>query len=82
MATGDLARPGSILDQVSQAHGAAPVQISLAWALKRSPVMLPIPGRSKVRHLEENVAASGIALTDQELPPLTKPGVEPDQPAQ
>ena len=52
-----LAKPGSLLDSIAKAHDAAPSQIALAWVLKRSPVMLPIPGTSKVTHLEENVAA-------------------------
>ncbi len=72
LAAGELARPGSILDQVAQAHGAAPSQIALAWVLKRSPVMLPIPGTSKVKHLEENVAAAGITLTEAEFAALDK----------
>jgi pyridoxine 4-dehydrogenase len=57
LAAGDLAKPGSILDGIAKAHGAQPSQIALARVLKRSPVMLPIPGTSKVAHLEENVAA-------------------------
>ena len=57
LAAGDLAKPGSILDGITKADGAQPSQIALAWVLKRSPVMLPIPGTSKVAHLEENVAA-------------------------
>ncbi|MGH8255886.1 MAG: aldo/keto reductase, partial [Steroidobacteraceae bacterium] len=48
-------------------HRAAPGQIALAWLLRRSPVMLPIPGTSKVAHLEENVAAAGIELTEEEF---------------
>jgi aryl-alcohol dehydrogenase-like predicted oxidoreductase len=67
LAAGDLARPGSVLDRVAHAHKAAPSQIALAWVLKRSPVMLPIPGTSKVRHLEENVAAAEIQLSDDEF---------------
>jgi aryl-alcohol dehydrogenase-like predicted oxidoreductase len=67
LAAGDLARPGSVLDRVAHAHKAAPSQIALAWVLKRSPVMLPIPGTSKVRHLEENVAAADIQLSDDEF---------------
>jgi pyridoxine 4-dehydrogenase len=67
LAAGDLARPGSLLDAVAKRHGATPGQIALAWALKRSPVMLPIPGTSKVPHLEENVAAVNVALTKEEF---------------
>lgn len=67
LAAGDLAKPGSVLDQVAHKHNAAPSQIALAWVLKRSPVMLPIPGTSKVKHLEENVAAADIQLSDEDF---------------
>jgi len=66
LATGDLARPGSPLDKIAAARGVAPSQIALAWLLQRSPAMLPIPGTSKVAHLEENVAAAIIRLTEAE----------------
>jgi pyridoxine 4-dehydrogenase len=66
LANGKLAKPGSILDKVARAHDASPSQIALAWLLGRSPVMLPIPGTSKVAHLEENVAAVNIALDPDE----------------
>ena len=55
--TGKLAQKGSPLDRIAKAHGASPSQIALAWVLKRSPVMLPIPGTSTVAHLEENMQA-------------------------
>ena len=55
LAAGDLAKPGGLLDTIAKAHNAAPSQIALAWVLKRSPVMLPIPGTSKVAHLEERM---------------------------
>ena len=74
LASGDLAKPGSLLDSVARKHGAAPSQIALAWVLKRSPVMLPIPGTSKVKHLDENVAAAGIDLSDAEFAALDKAG--------
>jgi pyridoxine 4-dehydrogenase len=74
LAAGDLARPGSLLDSVAKKHGAAPSQIALAWVLKRSSVMLPIPGTSKVTHLEENVAAAGISLSDAEFAALDAAG--------
>ena len=74
LAAGDLARPGSLLDKVAKRHGAAPSQIALAWVLKRSPVMLPIPGTSKVKHLEENVAAASIKLSDEEFRVLEEQG--------
>jgi aryl-alcohol dehydrogenase-like predicted oxidoreductase len=74
LAAGDLAKPGGVLDAVARAHDATPGQIALAWLLKRSRVMLPIPGTSKVAHLEENIAAANIALTDQEFSALDKAG--------
>jgi len=55
-----------VLNQVAKAHQASPTQVALAWLLKRSPVMLPIPGTSSIEHLEENVAAASLRLTDQE----------------
>ncbi len=70
LAAGDLLKPGGPLDAISKAHGATPGQIALAWMLKRSPVMLPIPGTSQVRHLEENVAAAQIQLSAEELKSL------------
>ncbi|HEY0700321.1 MAG TPA: aldo/keto reductase [Micromonospora sp.] len=70
IATGELARPGGPLDTVAKEHHATPAQLALAWLLRRSPVMLPIPGTSSVAHLEENVAAAGVALTDDEYEAL------------
>lgn len=70
LASGDLAKPGSLLDQIAHKHRAQPSQIALAWVLKRSPVMLPIPGTSKVKHLEENVAAADIVLSDDDFKAL------------
>jgi aryl-alcohol dehydrogenase-like predicted oxidoreductase len=74
LAAGDLAKPGSVLDAVAKKHKAAPGQIALAWVLKRSPVMLPIPGTSKVKHLEENAAAAGIVLSDEDFAALDRAG--------
>jgi len=74
LAAGELAKDGSILDRIAKKHGAAPSQIALAWVLKRSPVMLPIPGTSKVKHLEENVAAVNIDLSDDEFALLDREG--------
>jgi pyridoxine 4-dehydrogenase len=74
LAAGDLARPGSLLDRLSKQHDAVPSQIALAWVLKRSPVMLPIPGTSKVAHLEQNVAAAAIELSEQEFAALGRAG--------
>ncbi|MGW4498393.1 aldo/keto reductase [Micromonospora sp. NPDC004336] len=70
IATGNLARPGGPLDAISTEHGATPAQLALAWLLRRSPVMLPIPGTSSVAHLEENVAAAEVRLTDEEYEAL------------
>ena len=72
MATGELAKPGGPLDAIAREHGATPAQLALAWLLRRSPVMLPIPGTSSVAHLEENVAAAQVQLTDDEYAALTK----------
>src|SRR5882672_3475045 len=77
LAAGDLAKPGSLLDVIAKRHGAAPSQIALAWVLKRSPVMLPIPGTSKVKHLEENVAAASIKLSDEDFAALNRQGKQP-----
>ncbi|HVM82835.1 MAG TPA: aldo/keto reductase [Candidatus Binatia bacterium] len=74
LAAGDLAKPGGTLDTIAKAHGGTPGQIALAWMLKRSPVMLPIPGTGSVAHLEENVAAAAIQLTDAEFATLDKAG--------
>ena len=74
LAAGALAKPGSILDSIAKKKGATPGQIALAWVLKRSPVMLPIPGTSSVKHLEENVAAASITLSDDEFHALDKQG--------
>ncbi len=67
LATGDLARPGGALDQMAKQHHATPSQLALAWLLKRSPVMLPIPGTSSVQHLEENLEAARIELSQDEF---------------
>ena len=71
---GELARPGSALDAIARGHHATPSQIALAWLLRRSPVMLPIPGTGKVAHLEENVAAAAIDLSDAEFAELDRVG--------
>jgi pyridoxine 4-dehydrogenase len=62
LAAGNLAAPGGALDTIAHAHQVSVGAIALAWLLKRSPVMLPIPGTSKVTHLEENTAAAGVVL--------------------
>ena len=71
VAAGDLARPGGPLDEAAKGHHATIAQLALAWLLKRSPVMLPIPGTSSVAHLEENVAAAGVKLTEEEFASLS-----------
>jgi aryl-alcohol dehydrogenase-like predicted oxidoreductase len=71
IATGELAKPGSVLEQAAKERGSSPAQLALAWLLRRSPVMLPIPGTSSVRHLEENMAAADIELTDEEFAQLS-----------
>jgi aryl-alcohol dehydrogenase-like predicted oxidoreductase len=70
---GSLAEDGAVT-KIAQRLGATPAQVALAWVLKRSPVMLPIPGTSKVHHLEENVAAAGLELTDEEFRTLDEMG--------
>ncbi|GAA0268264.1 aldo/keto reductase [Actinomadura nitritigenes] len=72
IATGELARPGGPLESAAREHGATASQLALAWLLRRSPVMLPIPGTSRVAHLEENVQAATVTLTDEEYEALTK----------
>jgi aryl-alcohol dehydrogenase-like predicted oxidoreductase len=67
LAAGKLAEPGGAVADAAAAHDATPGQVALAWLLQRSPVMLPIPGTSSVAHLEENVAAAGLQLSDDEL---------------
>ena len=72
IATGQLAKPGGPLGELSGQTGAAPAQLALAWLLRRSPVMLPIPGTGSVRHLEENVAAAGLQLTGAQYEALSQ----------
>ena len=70
LATGELAKPGGPLATLAAEHGASPSQLALAWLLHRSPVMLPIPGTASVAHLEDNVAAAGLALSEEEYAAL------------
>jgi aryl-alcohol dehydrogenase-like predicted oxidoreductase len=72
MATGQLARPGGPLDTLAEEHGASPSQLALAWLLRRSPVLLPIPGTSRVAHLEDNIQAAQITLTDAQFQALSQ----------
>ena len=71
LSAGRLARPGGPLDEVARKHGATPGQVALAWLLQRSPVVLVIPGTNSVEHLEENVAAAGLRLDEDELVSLS-----------
>jgi pyridoxine 4-dehydrogenase len=75
LGTGELAGPGSPVATIAAEKDVTPSQLALAWLLHRSPVILPIPGTSSVAHLEENVAASGVHLTDDEMRALTKAAV-------
>ncbi|MBA2637934.1 MAG: aldo/keto reductase [Solirubrobacterales bacterium] len=67
LAAGDLAKPGGPVADAARRHDATPGQVALAWLLRRSPVMLPIPGTGSVAHLEENVAAADLQLGDDEV---------------
>jgi aryl-alcohol dehydrogenase-like predicted oxidoreductase len=71
LATGKLAADGGPLAEAARGHGSTPSQLALAWLLRRSPVILPIPGTSSVAHLEDNCAAAGIELTEEEFASLT-----------
>ncbi len=70
LATGGLVKDGGPLAELANQHDATPSQLALAWLLKRSPVMLPIPGTSSVSHLEDNLGAASIELTDEEFAAL------------
>ena len=72
LAAGQLAGADSLIRCVASQKNATPSQVALAWLLARSPVMLPIPGTSKVAHLVENVAAAGVGLTEEELDTLNQ----------
>ena len=71
VASGELAKPGGVLDEIAKDHRATHAQLALAWLLRRSPVMLPIPGTSAVAHVEENCAAAEVELTDAEFQALS-----------
>jgi aryl-alcohol dehydrogenase-like predicted oxidoreductase len=62
---------GEVLDRIAKAHGASPTEIALAWLLRRSPILLPIPGTSSIAHLEQNVAAASLRLTAEEYEKLS-----------
>lgn len=72
IASGEHAGPDSPLAQIASEVGATPSQVSLAWLLRRSPVILPIPGTSSVRHLEENTSASEVSLSDEQFQRLSQ----------
>lgn len=72
VASGKLARTGGPLDDIAGRHGITLAQLSIAWLLHRSPVMIPIPGTSSVKHLEENIAAAGVRLDDSEWAELER----------
>jgi aryl-alcohol dehydrogenase-like predicted oxidoreductase len=72
LAAGNLSRGGSHIDAIAKRHHATSSQVALAWLLKRSPVMLPIPGTSSVAHLEENVAAAKVQLSDDDFRSLAR----------
>jgi len=79
LAAGELTREGTAaLDEIARAHRATPSQVAVAWLLQRSPVIIPIPGTSKVAHLEENVKARDIELTAEEFDRLDRAGRKPD----
>jgi pyridoxine 4-dehydrogenase len=63
---------GDVLNRIAQAHNASPTQIALAWLLRRSPIMLPIPGTSSIEHLEQNVAAASLRLPDEDFQMLSR----------
>jgi aryl-alcohol dehydrogenase-like predicted oxidoreductase len=72
LGTGDLAKPRGALVKIAKRLGATPAQVALAWLLKKSPVMLPIPGTSKVEHLEENTAAALLTLDGSAMEELVR----------
>jgi pyridoxine 4-dehydrogenase len=72
LSAGSLTGPGGPMDEIAERHNATPGQIALAWLLARSEVMLPIPGTGSVKHLEENVAAAAIELSDEEIAELNQ----------
>src|SRR5690348_9632225 len=63
---------GEVLGRIAQAHHASPTQVALAWLLRRSPILLPIPGTSSIEHLEQNVAAASLRLTDEDYQLLSR----------
>ncbi|MDT0169542.1 aldo/keto reductase [Pseudarthrobacter sp. BRE9] len=74
ISAGELAQPGGPLDEAAKRLGATTSQVALAWLLRRSPVMMPIPGTGSVQHLEENMAAAGVSLDDDTYAELEAAG--------
>jgi aryl-alcohol dehydrogenase-like predicted oxidoreductase len=74
LAAGSLSKAGSVLDAMAASYGVAPSALALAWILKRSPVMLPIPGTAKVAHLQDNIRGASVPLTDAEFKVLDELG--------
>jgi pyridoxine 4-dehydrogenase len=74
ISAGELARPGGPLDEAAKRIGATTSQVALAWLLRRSPVMMPIPGTGSVKHLEENLAAASVTLDDETYAELEAAG--------
>lgn len=74
ISAGELAQPGGPLDEAAKRLGATTSQVALAWLLRRSPVMMPIPGTGSVKHLEENMGAAGISLDDDTYAELEAAG--------
>jgi pyridoxine 4-dehydrogenase len=70
IAAGALAEPGGPVDRIAAENDASPGQVALAWLLARSPVIVPIPGTSSVEHLEENLAAASLRLSEDEVAEL------------
>jgi aryl-alcohol dehydrogenase-like predicted oxidoreductase len=74
LAAGKLAQPGGLMDQVAERTGGTHAQVALAWLLRKSPVMLPIPGTGKVRHLEENMGGAALELSEEDFLALDQAG--------
>ncbi|MBO0798976.1 MAG: aldo/keto reductase, partial [Blastocatellia bacterium] len=72
---GNLRSLGSAINRIAGRHGITAAQVAIAWLLWRSPIMLPIPGTSQVKHLEENVAAAALKLDESEMQELSRPEI-------
>jgi pyridoxine 4-dehydrogenase len=77
IASGELTKPGGIVAEAARVTGATSSQVALAWLLRRSPAILPIPGTSTVAHLEENCRAASVKLTDEQFQQLSAAGSSP-----